>query len=285
MVLGALLLVACITLAAVVALSLSGQAPAWWRTVRPNDPRTRQTAIAIENGLWNALYERREPGQERWHVWVGAGDANAWLNTTMRDWVASQWELVGWPPELEEVQVEFMDGLIAIGLRVRTPDGVRYISAVVEPIIDQDGALWMPARTVSLGRLTLPAGVLLNHLRRNQEQYVPPALLTLPETQAIFAALEGKAPLVDDASQSLGDGRRVRLIALRPLGARLELWCMTTQDAQDGHDDDLRRVREQSPAVLAARRDAEQDPAGARPATRTPEAPQADGPSDRRPGP
>lgn len=252
-VIGALSLVGLLSLGALVAFSLSGQAPAWWRTVRTDDPRTKQTAIAIENGLWNALYERRPPGQERWHVWVGAHDANSWLNTTMRDWVASQWELVGWPQELEEVQVEFMDGLIAVGLRVNTPEGVRYVSAVVEPIIDENGALWMPARTVSLGRLTLPAGVLLDYLRRNQEQYVPPALLTLPETQAIFAALEGTAPLVDNASQSLGDGRRVRLIALRPVGARLELWCMTTQDTpgEGGGDGDLRRVREQSPAVMA----------------------------------
>ncbi len=255
LVVGGFSLIVLLTLGGVVAFSLSEQAPAWWRTVHTQDPRTQQTAIAIENGLWNALYQRREPGQERWHVWVSAQDANAWLNTTMRDWVASQWELVGWPNELEEVQVEFMDGLIAIGLRVRMPDGVRYVSAVVEPIIDPDGALWLPARTVSVGRLTLPAGVLLDYLRRNQEEYVPPALLTLPETEAIFLALEGKAPLVENASQSLGDGRRVRLIAMRPVGARLELWCMTSVDESGDDGDDLRRVRAQSPAATAFERE------------------------------
>jgi len=253
LVVGALSLVALLTLAALVGFSLAEQAPAWWRTVRIDDPQTRQTAVNIENGLWNALYERRDSGQDRWHMWLAAHDANAWLNTTMRDWVASQWELVGWPEELHEVQIEFMDGLIAVGLHVQTPEGPRYVSAVVEPIIDQDGALWMPARTVSLGRLTLPASVLLDHIRRNQEQYVPPALLTLPETQAIFLALEGKAPLVENASQSLGDGRRVRLIAMRPVGARLELWCTTVRDepGEGGGDGDLRRVREQSPAVAS----------------------------------
>lgn len=257
LVIGALSLVAVLTLAVVIAYSLVEQAPAWWRTVKTEDPRTEQTAVAIENGLWNALYQRREPGAERWHVWISAQDSNAWLNTTMRDWVASQWELVGWPKELEQVQVEFMDGYIAIGLRVRMPDGVRYVSAVVEPIIDEDGALWLPARTVSVGRLTLPAGVLLDYVRRNQDEYVPPALLTLPETEAIFLALEGKAPLIENASQSLGDGRRVRMIAMRPVGARLELWCMTTLDepGQGGGDKDLRRVREQSPAMAAERGD------------------------------
>jgi len=257
LVIGALSLVAVLTLAVVVAFSLVEQAPAWWRTVKAEDPRTEQTAIAIENGLWNALYQRREPGKERWHMWISANDSNAWLNTTMRDWVASQWELVGWPKELEQVQVEFMDGYIAIGLRVRMPDGVRYVSAVVEPIIDEDGALWLPARTVSVGRLTLPAGVLLDYVRRNREEYVPPALLTLPETEAIFLALEGKAPLIENASQSLGDGRRVKMIAMRPVGARLELWCMTTLDepGQGGGDRDLRRVRAQSPAIAAERDD------------------------------
>lgn len=255
LVIGALTLVAMLTLAVVVAFSLVEQAPAWWRTVRTEDPRTERTAVAIENGLWNALYQRREPGSERWHMWISATDSNAWLNTTMRDWVASQWELVGWPKELEQVQVEFMDGAIAIGLRVRMPDGVRYVSAVVEPIIDPDGALWLPARTVSVGRLTLPAGVLLDYLRRNREEYVPPALLTLPETEAIFLALEGKAPLIENASQSLGDGRRVRMIAMRPVGARLEFWCMTTLDepGEGGGDKDLRRVRAQSPAMAAER--------------------------------
>ncbi|MGD1915271.1 MAG: hypothetical protein ACFCBV_03680 [Phycisphaerales bacterium] len=253
LVVGALALVAGLTLATVVGLSLSEQAPAWWRTVRINDPQTRQTAINIENGLWNALYEPRVQGRERWHMWRAAHDANAWLNTTMRDWVASQWELVGWPQELEEVQVEFKDGLIAIGLLVQTAEGPRYLSANVEPIIDENGALWMPARTVSLGRLTLPASVLLDYMRRNQDQYVPPALLTLPETQSIFLALEGQAPLIDNVSQSLGDGRRVRLIAMRPVGARLELWCMTTIDepGESEDDRDLRRIREQSPAVVA----------------------------------
>ncbi len=253
LVIGALSLVAVLTLAVVVAYSLVEQAPAWWRSVAVEDPRTEQTAIAIENGLWNALYQRREAGQERWHVWISAQDSNAWLNTTMRDWVASEWELVGWPKELEQVQVEFMDGSIAIGLRVRMPDGVRYVSAVVEPIIDPEtGALWMPARTVSVGRLTLPAGVLLDYLRRNREEYIPAALLTLPELEAIFLALEGKAPLIEDASQALGDGRRVRMIALRPVGARLELWCMTTTEASDeGGDKDLRRIRAQSPAAMA----------------------------------
>lgn len=256
LVIGALSLVALLTLAVVVAFSLVEQAPAWWRTVKTEDPRTEQTAVAIENGLWNALYQRREPGSERWHVWISANDSNAWLNTTMRDWVASQWELVGWPSELEQVQVEFMDGFIAIGLRVRMPDGVRYVSAVVEPIIDENGALWLPARTVSVGRLTLPAGVLLDYVRRNREEYVPPALLTLPETEAIFLALEGKAPLIENASQSLGDGRRVRMIAMRPVGARLELWCMTTTDepGEGGGDRDLRRVRAQSPAMAAERK-------------------------------
>lgn len=253
LVVGALSLVAVLTLATIVGFSLAEQAPAWWRTVRMDDPQTRQTAINIENGLWNALYERREPDKNRWHVWLAAHDANAWLNTTMRDWVASQWELVGWPEELREVQVEFKDGLIAIGLLVQTGEGPRYLSANVEPIIDENGALWMPARTVSLGRLTLPAEVLLDHIRQNQEQYVPPALRTLPETESIFLALEGKAPLVENASQSLGDGRRVRLIAMRPIGARLELWCMTVRDEPGGGggDRDLRRVREQSPAVAA----------------------------------
>jgi hypothetical protein len=255
LVIGGLSLIAMLTLVVVVAYSLVEQAPAWWRTVAVEDPRTERTAVAIENGLWNALYQRREPGQERWHVWISAQDSNAWLNTTMREWVASEWELVGWPKELEQVQVEFMDGYIAIGLRVRMPDGVRYVSAVVEPIIDQEtGALWMPARTVSVGRLTLPAGVLLDYVRRNREEYVPPALLTLPELEAIFLALEGKAPLIENASQALGDGRRVRMTAMRPVGARLELWCTTIADESGQGDDDrdLRRVRAQSPAAMAA---------------------------------
>lgn len=257
LVVGALSLVAVFTLSAIVAYSLAEQAPTWWRTVRLHDPRTQQTAIAIENGLWNAVFERREPGHERWHVWMSASDANAWLNTTLRDWVAAEWDLVGWPEDLREVQVEFMDGSIAIGLRVRTPEGERYVSAVVEPIIDADGALWLPARTVSLGRLTLPAGVLLEYLRRNRERYLPEALLTLPETESMFRALEGRAPLVERASQSLGDGRRVRLIAMRPVGARLELWCVTSPDDTGKDDDRLQRVRAQSPAAIASQGTAE----------------------------
>jgi len=233
LVLGALLVVAALTLGVVVSLSLSQRAPAWWRTVRADDPRTVQTAVAIENSLWNSLYKPRAGDGGPWHVWVRASDANAWINTKMRQWVASRWELDSWPEELGEVQVEFLRGRIALGVRLRTSDGERFLSAVVEPIVDEHGSLWLPARSASLGRLTLPAGLLLDHAWRNRRELIPPELLALPETERLFRALRGRAPLVESAEQALGDGRRVELVALRSVGSRLELWCRTTGDADE----------------------------------------------------
>ncbi|MEO1008772.1 MAG: hypothetical protein AAFX79_09400 [Planctomycetota bacterium] len=252
LVLGALVVVAVLTAAVMVSISLAHQAPKWWRTVRADDPRTVQTAVAIENSLWNALYKPREGEDGPWHVWVRAPDANAWINTKMREWVASRWELEEWPQELGEIQVEFVNDELAIGVRLMMPDGERFVWAVVEPIVDDDGALWLPARSVSLGRLTLPAGVLLAHARQNSEDYVPPALRDLPETEALLRALEGREPLLTSAEQALGDGRRVELVAVRCVGGRLEMWCRTHATpalaSTDGpRDDGVRGVGSREP--------------------------------------
>jgi hypothetical protein len=57
--------------------------------------------------------------------------------------------------------------------------------------------------------------------------YVPKELRALPETTAMFKALAGEGPLRDDASIRVGDGRRVRVLAIEPRGETLRLICRT----------------------------------------------------------
>lgn len=221
-----------------LAVTLADQAPIWWRPVHAADPATVALGVAVENGAGNALYEVR-PGDdaiadryqsEQWTVSVSAPEANAWLNARLPGWLTSQWDESIWPSEISEMQVEFRDGAIAVGARITVAGRPRYLTATIVPQIREDGSLWLPARWVSVGRLALPGEWVIDHADRRRDQFIPDDLRDLPETAALFRAFTGEAPLAADAVVTLGDGRVVRLLAMRPHGGRLELICRTERE-------------------------------------------------------
>jgi hypothetical protein len=231
------LLVALVTCAVAMAATLADQAPAWWRSVRGDDPKTLAIGIDVENRTGNTLYKVR-PGDaevagryqsEVWTVHVSAAEANAWLNARLPGWLRSQWDDQTWPSEMSEVQVEFRDGLIAVGARITVAGRDRYFTATIAPEVREDGSLWMPARWVSVGRLAVPGDWVIDHADRRRDQFVPDELKDLPETAAMFRAFAGEAAMAQDAVVTLGDGRVVRLLAMRPEDGRLELTCRTEE--------------------------------------------------------
>ena len=100
----------------------------------------------------------------------------------------------------------------------------------LDPQIREDGSLWMPARWVSVGRLAVPGDWVIDHADRRRDQFIPEDLKDLPETAAMFRAFAGEAPIATDAVVTLGDGRVVRLLEMRPADGRLELTCRTEHD-------------------------------------------------------
>lgn len=220
-----------------VALALAKERPAWWRTVRRDDPATRAAADEVENGIVNLLFSREhspEPGEASppWRVALSAGDANAWLNAKMPLWIEAEFEHpVDWPEDLREVQVDFRGAVIRIGIRVAEKDQVFW--AAIEPSIDDQGRLWLPARWAYLGRLPVPVPLVMDRVRRNPEAFVPDDFRDLPQTEALFRIFAGEVPAFDEPVVKLSDGRRVRLLGLTALDdGRLILTCRTERPSR-----------------------------------------------------
>jgi hypothetical protein len=131
---------------------------------------------------------------------------------------------------MSDLQVAFFDGQITIGARVRAGNRLQVLTATVDPIIDADGRLWIPASGISLGRLDVPAPLVVRAVRGQVDRYIPARLRDLPETAMLMDALEGQAAIVNNPVFRLGDGRRVRVVGIEPRDGRLLLTCRTDSE-------------------------------------------------------
>lgn len=214
------------------AVVLMRHQPAWWKRQALEDERTVERAGLLHNVFASRLHEIKQTGadatDERWSsatdgFTVSSPDANAWLNIEMPRWLENMDKAVSWPETFSEVQVEFGGGRVHMGVKIREGQREQVLSATIEPELRGDGSLWMPATWVHVGRLPLPADWVLEEAEARAEQYIPEEMLELPETRDLFRVFAGEIPLAQDATISLVDGRRVRLLELRPLDGKIEV--------------------------------------------------------------
>lgn len=196
---------------------------------------------------------------EPWTIAIRAADANAWVNARLPKWVANQGpqatpssgqitqtakakaRTFAWPDQVEQVQVEFARGMIHIGARIRESKptsaasanksdakiAARIVSASLVPELAADGSLWMRAVGVGVGSLPLPTSLLLSSASAGNMVALPQELRDLPETGALLRAFMGDTPLTVTPTLTLGDGRRVRVLAITPEDGLLILTCRT----------------------------------------------------------
>ncbi|MDX9911730.1 MAG: hypothetical protein RBS39_07865 [Phycisphaerales bacterium] len=224
--------------------SLSAQAPRWWRNVSPADPRTQDAAEQLEYAISDQLHASRAGSasaerpehwsSELWSASISASDANAWLNVRLPKWLANEDETLRWPSELAEVQIDFGQGDVRLGARLVAGGQDRIVWATFTPEIREDGALWLRARHVHLGRLSVPAPWVLGEAEDLVNEYVPPEFRDHPESRRLFDALAGRVPIVDSPTLRLADGRRVRLVAMQALDGRLSVACRTERELARG---------------------------------------------------
>jgi hypothetical protein len=217
-------------LALLTALVLARSAPSWWRTIRRDDPATITLGTNVENAVLKVLSKNRASDtagtfSEPWSFEVTPAQANAWLNVRLPKWLANQKDDFHWPKDLTDLQVEFGPDRITIGARVRSAKHDQVLSATLRPRLDAAGSLYAPATWVSLGRLAIPADWVLD--RAAAEQYIPRDISRLPETEALLKAFAGEGAVVQRATFRLGDGRRVRILALTPRDGMLRITCQT----------------------------------------------------------
>jgi hypothetical protein len=235
----ALILLAAFTASAfALAWSLTRTAPAWWTKPAPStttaDPAAR--ALALENGLVSVL-SRPQPEGQPWTAAIHADDADAWLATRLPRWLAGQSPPVRLPPELAAVRVAFDGGAILIGAQINARGLDQILSARIVPRVEPSGALFAPASSLRVGRLILPASLVLNRRGTTStlgsafisESDLPQALRSLPQTDAVARALLGGIPLLRDARLKLADGRVIRLIRVDARDGQLLLTCTTSR--------------------------------------------------------
>ncbi len=244
--------------------------PVWWQPVASESPEIVENAMELENAIFTQLTSPRkavrtqtESGEvlmsAEWWVGLPAESANAWLAVRLPKWVAGQMfhaldeeadpgELDVWPEDLTEVQVSFQHPHILVGARTDRGGKTRYFSATLSPELRGDGTLWLVANQVHVGRLSVPAGWVLSEAERRADDVVPEAFRGLPEAEAFFQIFAGERPFADEPQIRLGDGRRVRLLALRSNQGRLEVKCRTEYVPEVGGPASEERAEAPNPA-------------------------------------
>jgi len=202
-------------------------APTWWQPPSATDPQTLEAARAVENGVTTLLHQQHASDQT-WTMSLSSTDANAWLVTRLKEWVANQDGSFAWPSELSSLQLDFRDGQMVFGVGVVYHGGVRVLSLSIVPRIDEAGALWIPASNFAIGKLTLPASLADSILR----SYLPGASAANENTSKVFDALSGKKPISTKPILKLSDGRRVTILRIRSEKGRLLVTCQPAPAAE-----------------------------------------------------
>lgn len=229
-----------LTAGGLVVLAMTQEEPGWWDTQATySDTQSFIVAQNLENGIVTLLTSARPPNDsgdptKPWTVGLKSAEANAWLNTRLQKWLENQNKAgFKWPRELDEIRVEFDHQRIYVGARIRSAGQDQVLSAVLAPEFREDGSLWIPAEVVTLGRLGVPAKWVLGSASSepigSAVTNVPEAIANMPQTRVVLAAFAGQNAVMREPTIRLGDGRRVRVLALQSKDGRLLITCQTVQ--------------------------------------------------------
>lgn len=231
---GALVGIFLACLGTLIAVVQARAAPGWWMTITRDDPAFVALGLQVENGVINRAFKKRPADaatgpwrSEPWTIEVSAVQANAWLNARLPKWLANQKDDFHWPGEVSDLQVDFAAHRVTIGARLKKGERNQVLTATLEPRLEEDGRLFLPARWVNVGRLSIPADWVLERAHRNADQFIPAEIRKLPETESLFRAFGGTEAIMQHAVVRLGDGRLVRLLSFEPRDGVLRVTCQT----------------------------------------------------------
>lgn len=227
---GAVVLLGAMSLLVALGIVMARSAPSWWVDVDKDSARNRQLSQMVQNGTLTHITADRGTligGSVEWPVMMTDEAANAWLNIGLPDWFSKITDGMAWPESVTQIQIVFDSGIIRIGVRATTESGSRIYSCAIRPELHEDGSLWMQARTVSMGKLTLPASWVLRGADAHAAEYIPEQLRGTAQAEALFEKLTGKLPLFEQAEVDLSDGRIVRLTDLRVRDGTVIALCVT----------------------------------------------------------
>ncbi len=213
--------------AGIAGFSMLRGKPGWWMEFDASAPEVVELARRVENAVVTTVHKAR-PEDEPWGVGVDARQANAWLNAKMPGWMTSRG--VEWPAQVDQVQAHFRDGRLTLGARIVKGGARQYVAASVVVQVRDDGSLWLVRPRARAGLLDLPSGWTIERLR----EWLPEDMHRSAPTQRVLSALEGKAPLFEQAVLKLEDGRRVRFLSIVPNRGALEVTAVTERKRPAG---------------------------------------------------
>jgi hypothetical protein len=162
-----------------------------------------------------------------WNLVIKEADAHAWLAARLQDWLLNRNERLAWPANASLPQVSFEDGIVRLGFEVSEGKKGQVISAGLAPRVDEQGALWLKLKSLSVGRFPLPGSAVAEAGGAMIESRLPPEMQGNPDTAKFIQALAGKRALTNEAVAKLSDGRKVRIMRITPREGELELECRT----------------------------------------------------------
>ncbi len=230
----AILVILLMTLVVVAAAGyrLTTQTPRWWASIDPQDAGVIDRAERVENALTSELSRADREGvsddghwqSEIWEIRLSAEEANAWLNARLPRWAENRLEDFQWPADVRSIQVAFEPGAVRLGASVVLDERERVLSAELMPRVADDGSVWLDVGWMYVGRLPVPAGLLL---QTELFDLAPPSVADDPGLARLAEALAGKHAIVREPIIALGDGRRVRITSMELRDAELVLTCRT----------------------------------------------------------
>lgn len=173
--------------------------PRWW-SVMDNDPsNTKQVGIELENRITTALTRVRSEGEEDWTAAIDQDQLNSWLAHRLRETISS-FDQDAEVDQLGEIRVRLDPSGITAGAQLRHSHGSTIVWSVFDVSANDAGRFEIRTRRVFVGSARVPAGLAAGYLTSEK---------------------------LGSASVDLGDGRRVRIRAIRPGDHRLELALRT----------------------------------------------------------
>lgn len=205
------------TILALVLFTLSRRTPTWWTPPDPAATPVKDLAQKLESRAVDEIHRVR-PSSDEWSVSIPESAINAWLAARLPQWLANQNPPIVLPQSIGLVQIHATDGEITLAGEIVGTGPPRIAGLTLAPRVD-DAGLWTPAHWATIGGLSLPSSWTFSSLPDSGGSDASRALLT--------GALAGRSPLSASPTIRLADGRRVRLLEIRPVQGAIEVVCQT----------------------------------------------------------
>jgi hypothetical protein len=206
--LGAMVLVVVASALTIWKLSTLNNTPTWWTQLDNNPNNTEQSGIELENRITTALTRMRPQGQEDWAAAINQDQLNSWLTHRLRDTVHSfsaDESAHNTIDQLSDIRIKINTTGITIGARINHANGSTLVWAIINLNTDPQGRFAIEAQRIYIGSTRVPTALASKYLSSDN---------------------------LGNASVDLGDGRLVRIKAIRPGNQRLE-FALRTETKED----------------------------------------------------